>query len=581
MECFRTKTSHDMTSQIDNMLDTGILEPAAHSPSYLSTFFLVPKPDQTFRPILNLKQLNKFVATKQFRLFNHFRIPDFLQSHDWMVKLDLSQAYFHVPIAQQHRRFLRINYHRNSHKQQLLQMTCLPFGLSSAPKTFACITNWVAEFLRSHNIRCVVYLDDFLLANSSRHQLQDDISFTIRIMQLLGWTINFEKSVLAPTQCLEFLGITWDTKHNAKSLSKPKCLSLRKALQQQLQSRKWSLKQYQSLMGRLNFATYVTRRGRLHCRTLQHYSRQLPKNHPYRRVVIPLPARLEMEWWVKSIGGCMPIHMSTVTHLLTTDASDIGWGAQLDDIKIAGTWTNYQLAWHANQKEMFAVYAAIVHQQPRLQNAQVLLQTDNRTVAAYINKEGGTKSVTILKQTRRLLSLLDKLNMHLIAQYFPGRYNAEVDALSRQKASPEWHLNTAATTVIFQMWGTPEIDLFASKSAHVVPRYVTIDMQDQSAQHHNAFCHQWHYRLAWLFPPPNLIPRVLSHLNQSSGKYILIAPRWNKVFWQTDVQNRAIRPPFAIPDLEYTLLDTRTGTHPPEIQDLRLEAWLILGGKKY
>lgn len=165
------------------------------------------------------------------------------------------QAYFHVTISQQHRRFLRINYHRDPLQHQLLQMTCLPFGLSSVPRTFATITNWVAEFLRNHGIRCVVFLDDFLLANQSKEQLQNNVAFTVKTMQTLCWTVNYDKSVLVPTQCLEFLGITWDTKRNAKSLSERKCLSLRKALHEQLEKGKWSLKQYQSLMGRLNFTT--------------------------------------------------------------------------------------------------------------------------------------------------------------------------------------------------------------------------------------------------------------------------------------------------------------------------------------
>ncbi|CAK1584514.1 unnamed protein product [Parnassius mnemosyne] len=225
-------------------------------------------------------------------------------------------------------------------------------------------------------------------------QLQEDISLTIKIMQLLGWTINFKKSVLTPTQCLEFLGITWDTKLNAKSLSEKKCLALRNALQQQLLKLKWSLKQYQILMGRLNFATYVTRRGLLHCRTLQYFSRQLSKDHPYRQVSIPLPVQSEMEWWLQAVGQSVPIHTNVaLTHLLTTDASDIGWGAQLGDISIGGTWTKRQLTWQANRKEMFAVRAAISHEQKLLQNSQVLLQTDNRTVVSYINKEGGRKQV--------------------------------------------------------------------------------------------------------------------------------------------------------------------------------------------
>ncbi|XP_026746976.1 uncharacterized protein LOC113508221 [Trichoplusia ni] len=211
---------------------------------------------------------------------------------------------------------------------------------------------------------------------------------------------------------------------------------------------------------------------------------------------MPQPVRLEMEWWYQSIRRSMSIHLNTETHLLTTDASDIGWAAQLNDSDVVGSWTERQKSWHANQKEMFAVYAAVLQNRCQLQNAHVPLQTDNWTVVSYINKEGGTKSKRLLVQTRQLFTILDDQNIHLTAHYFPGRFNAEVDALSRKRECPEWHLKETATSKIFQMWGTPEIDLFASKTAHVVPIFASLDKNDQEAIHHNSFCHQWHYSLA-------------------------------------------------------------------------------------
>ncbi|KPI95220.1 Transposon Ty3-I Gag-Pol polyprotein [Papilio xuthus] len=571
---YETKQSYHMTQLIKNMIDTHVLEKAEINPSYLSTFFLVPKTDGSFRPIFNLKRLNRFVKLKGFQLFSHFRVPSFLQSNDWMVKVDLSQAYFHLPIAEEHRRFLRLSY-----KGQLLQMTCLPFGLSSAPRTFTSLTNWVAEFLRRRNMRCVVYLDDFLIVNQSCQLLREHITFMVNLMRHLGWTINMDKSVLVPTQRLEFLGITWDTKLNTKSLSEPKCETLRKALLSQMSRGSWSLRQAQSLLGRLNFASFVIRRGRLHCRTLQFHSRYLPKEHPYKQVKLPQPVLSEMRWWLKAAHGSLPIHSNSISHLLTTDASDFGWGAQLGDTKMSGQWSKRQQSWHVNLKELFAVYAAIQQENSLLHNAHILLQTDNRTVVAYINKEGGTKSKKLLNLTRQLLKVMDHLNLQLTARYFPGRFNCEVDALSRGKVCPEWHLLSTATDNIFKMWGTPQVDLFASETAHVVMRYVSLDTQDQQALFHNAFLHQWDYELAWLFPPPNLIPQVLSHLNTAKGQYILIAPKWKMVFWRADLQARAIQEPYHIPLLPQVLIDTKTGMHPPEIQDIHLEAWLILGGQ--
>ncbi|XP_061377596.1 uncharacterized protein LOC116778731 [Danaus plexippus] len=282
-----------MSAEIKSMIKTGVIGRAEPSPSFRSTFFLVPKPNREFCPIFNLKRLNMF---------------------------------------------LRFNYHQDPHQHQLLQITCLPFGLIPVPRTFASVTNWIAELLRNHGIRCVVYLDDFLRANQSKSALQNDIAGALKMMRTLGWMINFQKSVLAPTQCLEFLGITWDTKRNTKSLSGQKCLTLRNALYLLKQS-KWSLRQYQSIMGRLKFASFVTRRGRLHCRTLQYYSRQLPKTHPHRRVSIPQPVQPESEWWLEEIGGSMPIQIPQLTNLLTTNASNTGWGAQLNEISISRTWT--------------------------------------------------------------------------------------------------------------------------------------------------------------------------------------------------------------------------------------------------
>lgn len=66
-----------------------------------------------------------------------------------------------------------------------------------------------------------------------------------------------------------------DNKRNAKSLSEPKCLTLRKALHQQFQKSKRSLKQYQTLMGRLNLTTFVTPRAHLRNHTQQNCSREL------------------------------------------------------------------------------------------------------------------------------------------------------------------------------------------------------------------------------------------------------------------------------------------------------------------
>lgn len=574
MQQYATNQTPTMSRVIKDLLDQHVLQPVVRkTPSFISKLFLRKKSDGSIRPIFDLRKLNNFVKIKHFQLISHTSIPEFIQPGDWMVKLDLSQAYFHVPIAESHRTFLRISYGGN-----LYQMTCLPFGLASAPHLFSSITCWVAEILRAKGCRIVVYLDDFLLVNQDRSKLSLQAAEAVRLLRHLGWRVNFKKSILSPTQDLEYLGIRWRTAINTMSLPKQKIEDLKVTLHQTLQRNTISLRLLQRLLGQLNFANYVIPRGRLHCRKMQIFLRRFNKTRSRHKEAIPRLVRQELVWWRGATHQTSPIHNPPATHFLATDASDIGWGAQLDGTLASGVWTAQQKSWHSNKKELFAVMAAIKQNLNLVKGSHVQIQSDNRTLIAYIRKEGGTKSLMLLTLTSQLLRLVDQYKITLSAHYLPGRYNIVADRLSRGKQPAEWHLLPQVTTKVFQKWGIPEIDLFASRESAVVKRYVSIDWRDRSASYIDAFSRPWRYRLAWVFPPPNLLPRVLSHLNNAKGTYLIVAPEWPKVFWLPDLKARALDYPYEIPNLKKTLVDITTSHPPPQVQTLTLKVWKIGGG---
>lgn len=98
---------------------------------YISPMFIVPKKGGKWRPILNLKGLNQYVRKSHFKMEDIRSVKDIIQPGDYMAKLDLREAYFSVPVNHTSRKFLQFRW-----RNKLLQFTCLPFGLSSAPFVF-------------------------------------------------------------------------------------------------------------------------------------------------------------------------------------------------------------------------------------------------------------------------------------------------------------------------------------------------------------------------------------------------------------------------------------------------------------
>ena len=109
--------------------------------------------------------------------------------------------------------------------------------------------------------------------------------------------------------------------------------------------------------------------------------------------VIPVPKSLHphLRWWLEESNVLLgqPLHPLKHALQIFTDASNEGWGAHLDEHTARGTWSLPESKLHINHLELKAVFLALKEFRTLCYNKTVLIATDNTTVVAYINKEGG------------------------------------------------------------------------------------------------------------------------------------------------------------------------------------------------
>ncbi|XP_071823040.1 uncharacterized protein [Apostichopus japonicus] len=123
-----------LEDEINSLLKKGAITRVtaanADGPLFRSSFFLTPKKNGTWRPIVNLRPLNRrFIRPERFRMETLTSILHLLRPGMWASSVDLKHAYLHIPIRSEDQRFLAFRYKAIDYR-----FTSLPFGLSTAPR---------------------------------------------------------------------------------------------------------------------------------------------------------------------------------------------------------------------------------------------------------------------------------------------------------------------------------------------------------------------------------------------------------------------------------------------------------------
>ena len=551
---------------------------SSRSPGFYSHLFTVPKRSGGYRPVIDLKALNKYVICPHFHMETDRSIRSQLRPGEWTTSVDLSDAYLHIPVHSNFRKYLRLNI-----MGQTYQFRAMCFGLNIAPRVFTKLLDPVAASLRAQGILVHRYLDDWLIRAQSPELVLSHTHIVLKLFQQLGLIVNREKSELSPRTRFIFLGMDIDLVHSWIRPTQAQLGKITDHLTSLRGATSAKVRQLLSLIGSLNHASQFIRLGRLHVRPLQFFVKAKVKN--LKEEIdswVPLDQHFHatLVWWTDSqrLTEGVPLHPPEPTLSLLTDASLEGWGAFLEGHRRKGMWSQEETQLHISILELRAVLKSLQALAPLVQGKAIHLMCDNVTAVAYIRNEGGTHSIALYRQTRELLLWCSIHQISLKPFYLPGHLNSVADLLSRssQVLGTEWTLHTAVFRRIHQMFPEIDVDLFATRLTTQLKKFVS-PCPDPQAWAVDAMSMEWTNITPYAFPPFKLIPEVLKKLRQSSIRLFLIAPLWPNQSWFPEILELLCDQPVLIPAWHKLLRQPLGHRFHHNPQMLHLHVWPLSG----
>ena len=540
---------------------------------FYSRYFLVKKKGGGLRPILDLRMLNRYLKAFKFKMLTAKSLVRSLRQNDWFTSIDLKDAYFHIPIYPPHRKFLRFGF-----RGRVYEYTVLPFGMSLSPRVFVKCTEAALAPLRRRGLRVASYIDDWLLSADSAQEALVNTMRLVSHMTSLGFTVNREKSVMVPSQSMEFIGIALDSVSYTARLSPARVDAFLQCIALFKRGCKLPFRTCLRMSGLMASAISLVRLGRLHMRPFQRWvgSLRVPTRALSRRVAVSGACTLALKWWSNRqiLTEGVPLGLPVVRKVITTDASLTGWGATHEGRTARGVWEGPLRSAHINYLELLAVFLALRQFEPLLRGYHVLVRTDNTTTMCYINREGGLRSLRLHTLAHKLLIWCDTRFLSLTACHVPGLLNTGADLLSRGPLRyHDWSLHQGVTAQIWERFGTPVADLFASEENKKCQLFFSL--RGPSTLGTDAMAHCWPQGLLYAFPPLDLIPLVLARVRAQGSTVLLVAPAWGS--WRQEISPLLYDQPWQLPLWRDLLSQAGHEIFHHRPQDLDLWVWPVKG----
>ena len=575
---FKRHEAYFIRTEIKKLLKAGCISRVDTQPLGVSPISVVPKKNNEFRLIHDLRYLNSFCNVQSVIYEDIKTVIDYIEPEDFIVTTDIKNGFHHIGIKPEYQKYLGFFF-----ENEFYVWCVLPFGAAFSPYFFSKTLRPVVKYLRQNDVKTVCYVDDFIASDTALN-IKTKKDFVIQTLTKLGYTINFKKSNLIPNQSQVFIGYVITTNKVPNKIfiqiPTPRLKRLRHDINRALKNGKLSARALAKITGQCISMSKAILPAKL---LLRNIYRDLSTRSSWQDTIsLSDSAIKDLKWWLSSMSawnGTAFEYKATDVVQVTCDASSSGFGATIvgSPLEAHAIWDPSTAAKSSNYRELKAVLFTLVSFLPHLKQKTVSMYSDNITTVANVNFSG-SRHDHLTALARQIWAVALQNSISLKVKHIRGIHNGHSDRLSRLPQKYEWALHPAIFSYIDKQFGPHTIDRFASINTYQCPVYNSRFLDPLSSGLNALEQSDWHQHNNYVNAPLRLLPDILRLVVRQKARATVIAPYWPAMPWCRTLQLLSTSSPIKLPRPSLICFPVQTATPEPcRNAKWKLYAWRISG----
>mgnify|MGYP003327780229 CR=1 FL=1 len=228
---------------------------------------------------------------------------------DWLASVDISRFYLRLAAGKGLRRVQWVQdpatygsdaqANKSSLGRRWRQLQAVGFGLKTAPAWASVVSAELVRIFEADGIRVLgCFIDDILIAGSSKEDCQRALSKALRIMESLGLPANDKtEGPMSPSEGIVFLGVHVQPAHMRFTVSEEHRQYALDQISTVLKNKTATKKELASIAGVLTWISFVHTPGRPRCQCIYDSARLGSAGKKSDVVSVRGPVLRQLRWW--------------------------------------------------------------------------------------------------------------------------------------------------------------------------------------------------------------------------------------------------------------------------------------------